>query len=341
MLLISALNGVLPVNRAGAADQRQTGYPPFAEGLKPGQRLQAMVRSRLSGGESVVALDITDRGERHLLHMKLPAGTRPGDLLNLIFVSRDPRPAFMLMAANSATAMSVPLSEAGRFIDGLLRGPILPGSTTELSNAAPLLKGPPTDAVQLARNLAHALGRSGLFYESHQAQWISGTRPVAELMLEPQARLSQPPALPPHRDALSNSFAAALNGAPGTHEPVHPDALALVRQQLEIFETRHVSWQGVAWPGQTVEWEVAEEKPETADEFDQHRVAWNTRLNMTLPNLGRISASLQLDERGVEVEVSAADPVTAFMLRTGLMPLASKLESAGIKLLGMEVHLNE
>jgi hypothetical protein len=195
--------------------------------------------------------------------------------------------------------------------------------------------------MQLARSLAHALGRSGLFYESHQAQWIAGTRPLTELLLEPQARLSQSSTPTPRMDTPPNSVAAAHNGASGTHEPVHPDALVLVRQQLEIFETRHVSWQGVAWPGQTVEWEVAEEKPETADEFDQRPVAWKTRLNMTLPNLGRISADLRLDEQGVEVEVSAADPVTAFILRTGLMPFASKLESAGIKLLGMEVRLNE
>lgn len=38
--------------------------------------------------------------------------------------------------------------------------------------------------------LAQAVSESGLFYESHLAQWLAGQRPLAALMREPQARLA-------------------------------------------------------------------------------------------------------------------------------------------------------
>ena len=44
---------------------------------------------------------------------------------------------------------------------------------------------------------------------------------------------------------------------------------------------------------------------------------------------------------GVDVLVTAADPVTAFMLRSGTAKLGDGLEFAGIKLLGMKVDLED
>src|SRR5262249_21749413 len=45
----------------------------------------------------------------------------------------------------------------------------------------------PVDA--LAAALRQTVGESGLFYESHLAQWLSGLRPLASLSDEPQNRL--------------------------------------------------------------------------------------------------------------------------------------------------------
>ncbi|KVK97609.1 flagellar hook-length control protein FliK [Burkholderia territorii] len=44
--------------------------------------------------------------------------------------------------------------------------------------------------------LAQAVSESGLFYESHLAQWLAGQRPLAALMREPQARLTTAPVQP-------------------------------------------------------------------------------------------------------------------------------------------------
>ncbi|MDP9581817.1 UNVERIFIED_ORG: hypothetical protein J2791_001099 [Burkholderia contaminans] len=51
-------------------------------------------------------------------------------------------------------------------------------------------------AAALRAALAQAVSESGLFYESHLAQWLAGQRPLAALMREPQARLTAEPVQP-------------------------------------------------------------------------------------------------------------------------------------------------
>ena len=354
MSAINPLNEVVQAHSSGPSFHRQPGYTAFLAGLEAGRHLRASVQSRLPNGEFLVTVGAKDMADAQLLHMRLPADIRPGDALNLVFVSRNPRPTFMLMAEPSSAAVSVPLSETGRFISDLLsRSTPSAGSLTTLSGTAPLLAAPPADGVQLAAILARALGQSGLFYESHQAQWIAGERPLEELLLEPQAPLFGLRARMPDPAAQSNASvmaSMARDSAANANAPVHPDTLALVRQQLEVFETRHITWQGVVWPGQKVEWEIFEEKPADTDdpsEFNESDepghapAAWQTRLNLTMPNLGQVSANLRFDARGVEIRLTTASPVTAFMLRAGATPLANGLDSAGVNLRGMGVELDE
>ena len=364
---LNALTAIVPVIPAGSSAHRQAGSAPFLDALMPGQRLRGTVHSRLSGteGEFVMAFDTSDgRGgsspgpdakgpDRQLLHVKLPMNARPGDVLDMIFVSREPKPAFIL-AARVPGAEPSPLSLTGRFISDLLGRSVLQTAPAATAAALPLLPSPPADGTQLARNLADALGRSGLFYESHLAQWLSGKRTLAELALEPQSRLAfsrfrpAPPqpepllAAPPRQGgaAVPHPAAEVHCDQRAVHHPVHPEAQGLVRQQLEIFETRQVAWQGIAWPGQSMEWEVAEDKPHTPAEADRP-ATWKSRLKLTLPNLGHVCASFCLDQRGMDVRVTTADPVTAFMLRSGNAPLAEALESIGIRLLGMKVDLED
>ena len=139
---------------------------------------------------------------------------------------------------------------------------------------------------------------------------------------------------------MPHPAAEAQGNQRAVHHPVHPEAQGLVRQQLEIFEMRQVAWQGIAWPGQAMEWEVAEDKPQTPAEADRP-ATWKSRLKLTLPNLGHVCASFHLDPCGMDVRVTTADPVTAFMLRSGTAPLAEALEATGIRLLGMKVDLED
>ncbi|QYD69232.1 flagellar hook-length control protein FliK [Paraburkholderia edwinii] len=61
------------------------------------------------------------------------------------------------------------------------------GATQGAAGVTPAAVSVPVDA--LAAALRQTVGESGLFYESHLAQWLSGQRPPASLFDEPQNRL--------------------------------------------------------------------------------------------------------------------------------------------------------
>jgi hypothetical protein len=75
---------------------------------------------------------------------------------------------------------------------------------TQGNRGAPLVALPAAGRGELAGQLAAALARtfsgSGLFYESHQAQWVAGERSLDSLRQEPQGKL---PPLPPAAPAAS------------------------------------------------------------------------------------------------------------------------------------------
>ncbi|MDE2365606.1 MAG: flagellar hook-length control protein FliK, partial [Betaproteobacteria bacterium] len=344
----------------GAIAQRQTGNLPFLAKLELGQHLQATVQARLSSGEFAVMLHSQDRGALDGLawHMKLPARAQPGDIFNLVFVAREPRPEFTLTSGIPRDTGSPLLSGTGRFINDLLRRPVFPDDPATVARSAPLLGAPPGDGVELSLRLAQALGRSGLFYESHQAQWISGTKPFSELLMEPQAQLAGSGSRSRNADtANTNARAAedpAVRNTPPVRDfiysdrahpdPVHPDALALVRQQLDVVETRHIVWQGEAWPGQAFALEAFEEEwreGEGGSSDGGCAVPWQTRLRLTLPNLGRVTANLRLHRYGLEVSLTAPDQAATTLLQSGVVSLAQRLEGAGIRLLGMGVNIDE
>jgi hypothetical protein len=374
MAVFEALHPVAAIDPGGAIGQRHVGNLPFLAKLEPGQHLRATVQAALSNGEFAVMLHQPDglASDGPVLHMRLPAGARPGDILNLILVARLPKLEFALAADTplNAEPPSPPLrlSGTGRFIDDLLRRPVFPDSPA-LSRNTPLLGKPPEKGLELSLQLAQAVGRSGLFYESHQAQWIAGARPFSELLREPQVHLARSELTTWNTD-MSEANVRAIAGAAGpavagashvlepTHSdgdsshphsspagPVHRDTVALVRQQLEVLETRHVTWQGEAWPGQAIALEIFEEDNRTPNERDDanqiYALPWKTCLSLNLPNLGQVTANLRLYREGLEVSFSAPDHATTAVLRAGVAALAHGLEGAGIKLLGMGVNVRE
>ncbi|WP_175890753.1 flagellar hook-length control protein FliK [Burkholderia cepacia] len=65
-----------------------------------------------------------------------------------------------------------------------------PAAAAASSAAAAREAGAALPVATLRAALAQAVSESGLFYESHLAQWLAGQRPLAALMREPQARLA-------------------------------------------------------------------------------------------------------------------------------------------------------
>lgn len=262
LLTESTVNPVAPVHEV-------TGELPE---LPVGQRFLARIEQALPDGtfRAMVA-------ERNLT-LALPESAKPGDTLELVVTARSPR----LVTAQRAEALPAgeappaTLSRAGQMIGTLFAGAEQPPQAATLSRATPLLPQPSALAAELAPALKQAIAASGLFYESHQAQWIAGRYPLGALRQEPQARQGRPspeqsrahPQAAPGSAAAGAAAgadtaavrrsAAATGGPPAELVPARLQPL--VQQQLNAAATRHVVWRGEIWPGQFLHWEIYESR---------------------------------------------------------------------------------
>jgi hypothetical protein len=322
--------------------------------FSPGQQVTATVLSQLPNGRFLVQVN-----DQHL-DLNLPRNTQPGSQVELRYVGAHPRPTFLLETQPTASPRpAVNLSDTARFIHALLsRAGQLGEETAPLARSTPILPAPPAngapDVAQLALALKSTLTHSGLFYESHQAQWVTGQRTLAELLREPQGRLAEPRAHLAARAGMADPDArpmapqppeggASRESAPREssvpvppaepREPVHPQAAALVRQQLEVLDLRQLVWQGELWPGQTLRWEVEEREGEGSAPGERE---WATRVHLTLPRLGEVEARLRLTAQGVQVDILAT-PETAPRLGAQVKALRAGFERAGLLLAQVRV----
>lgn len=315
----------------------------------------------------------------------------------------------------------VTLSAAARVLNTILAGQ--DGAAAKVAGAEPLLSRtqPPVAAV-LADSLAQAVATSGLFYESHLAQFAAGTRTLAQLMQEPQARLNalagtfapvaeadaaapilfattlanalvqdvpealEGPGLPvtaapadagealssgpvqayslagsartslreyafvqaagaelAHPDASekiqgAGTADAARNNASG-FAGIHPDAIALVRQQLELLATPVFRWGGEAWPGTPMDWEIHEDRSqrEASDDKVASLRSWRTRLSLTLPTLKDVEVRISLAGSTLQVQLSARENATLAVLKEARGDLPARLDAQGLQLTDLKI----
>jgi hypothetical protein len=292
--------------------------------LETGKAFEVQVLSRLGNGEFVVG--IADTAAR----MALPEGTRVGEQLSLTLVAREPRPLFML--ERPAAQDAAVFSPAARLIAGLLQNS--PAAQPPLPGTAPL--APSADALQpapLESALKDSLAFSGLFYESHVAEWANGARPMAQLLREPQmqaAHVKLPDAVSELRSYQAGT--AADGAAPRPVAAMDLDTGRLITQQLDTLEHRSVTWQGELFPGQAMQWEVREDSGSAGSPVPPAERSWQSVLRFELPSLGRLAATLQLHGGHLQLSVQAGSDSAAAALRQQGGALAQALEAAGLPL---------
>jgi hypothetical protein len=388
----------------------------------PGQRLQATVLAGLANGRFQAQI-----GDQ-ILDMNLPKNTQPGDKLDITFVTRQPRLTFVMsrdVSLPSGAKADVSISDTARFLGALLNKAASHAAGQEaapLTKATPVLSAAPGSPVELAQALQKAVSQSGLFYESHQAQWVTGQRPLADLLQEPQAQLSRPELLRsqsgaeparahaaqgaaeaqmPGKSALqqlsrpelllpqSGAEPASAHGAqsaaeaqteaqmpaksalqqlsrpeltqpqPGVepvrahaaqsaaeaqmpakpalqNEPVHPQTAPLVRQQMELLDSRQVVWQGQIWPGQSMDWQIEERAAHERDPAESGE--WQTSLHLDLPRLGDVTATLKLSALGIRLTFKVTEAATADTMRMHQSELQQSMSAAGLSLASLSVE---
>ncbi|MBI1175059.1 MAG: hypothetical protein GC139_07310 [Sideroxydans sp.] len=310
--------------------------PGAGSPFEQGQKLQGQVLAEVSPGLFKVRIS------SQMVQMPLPAAIRPGDTVQLQVVSLQPRLTFGMLA--SANPLSTPeqLSSASRLLSSLAQQQPAKAQI-HASQSTPLwVADKPPQPQQLASQLREALSNSGLFYESHQAQWLEGTRSTAQLLQEPQnLRPAASPAATQQAtlgDSISQAAAAAIHGNKLPDIPEHMQAL--VQQQLNALETSHVVWQGQVWPGQTMQWEIHERTPHTAAAMENER-QWATQLHLDLPRLGTVTATLNFNSSGISLTLNASDTQTRKLLGTASSQLVASLSDAGIPVVSTQVTQDE
>ncbi|MDR0440227.1 MAG: flagellar hook-length control protein FliK [Candidatus Accumulibacter sp.] len=160
-------------------------------GFTAGQRLMAEIQAMLPNGTYRAMIN-----QRNIT-LALPFSAKSGDALELEVTESDGKLALAVVAHRGGEAgkesVSTTLSRTGQLISQLLSGSEngeKDGKALPLNGNRPLAEAPPGKAQDILPRLKEAITQSGMFYESHQAEWTEGRFTKAELLREPQGKLS-------------------------------------------------------------------------------------------------------------------------------------------------------
>lgn len=325
---------ITPVTPVTAIPDPQSSFPEFAQG----QKYQALIETRLLNGNSRVLV------AGKLLQMHLPDNFQPGNKLELVFISQEPKLKFLILneAPLDTGKNNTSISTTGRFLGALMQDTLkqTPASITptntvttlSLTSPTPILAGPSINSTELPGLLQKAIVQSGLFYESHQAQWVNGENTLENLQQEPQGKLVLVTAdLPAAKVAAS----ALL----GPEMSVHTQTIPLVQQQLTTLETGHLFWRGEIWQGQPMEWDINEHSQEKEKENESDQVSqWRTQLRLSMPQLGDITATITLNAQGINIKINTSQQDTARLLKSNQSPLTMDMQLVGLNIQAVEVQ---
>ena len=347
-------------------------------GLVAGQKVMAEIQAMLPNGTYRAMIN------QRSITLALPFSAKSGDSLELQVTENDGKLALAVLSrtdgsAGKAGAESVPttLSRTGQLISSLFAGTNRAqgrdAHAVPLNGNQPIATAPPNTAQDLLPLLKQAITQSGMFYESHQAEWVEGRLPKAALLQEPQGKLSSPAAFASalaEEQGVSQNQPRASTGEPAvaaritadlaqssntsaegskaaiaqsqtSGQVVAPQTQPLVQQQLEALATQNFSWQGQVWPGQEMRWEIDEDATRSEQDGEDSAPRWSTRLHLTLPNLGEVDARIRLEGNSIAISMTADSAGTRTLMRVSSSALRSQLDEAGLTLASMGVSAGE
>jgi len=194
----------------------------------------------------------------------------------------------------------------------------------------------PAVPAQWASQFGAAVSASGLFYESHLAQWVQGKRTLSSVRAEARTRADVERLLASDaaRAAPAPGAAPPSSGAPPIAGSGMPDLGMWITQQLAALVTGQAPFRFVAWPGQD-----AEVVFDDGSSRGPHEVGVAcARLTLELPHLGAVEARLRIGAGTLDVTLLAATPGARARLVHGLPALGAQFEAAGLRGAAMEVR---
>ncbi|MBI1771693.1 MAG: flagellar hook-length control protein FliK [Burkholderiales bacterium] len=183
------------------------------------------------------------------------------------------------------------------------------------------------DTSATASKLQHQISTSGLFYESHVAEWAQGKRPINDIKAEPQSQIGL-------SDMAASNSATALS-------TVNKEMGQIIHQQLNVLEQNIVRWQGELFPGQKIEWEIKKESQGDRNQQEIESANWQSVVRFDLPNLGPVTAIINLQSSNLGLSLRAEQSTTVSALKDHASELAAAMQVAGSPLMSFVVNKNE
>jgi hypothetical protein len=274
--------------------------------MNPGQQVKAEILATLPNSLYLARI----AGETYKL--EIPLNVQPGETLEMTFVAAEPRIAFEMLRPQSG-GESVQLSTMGKWLSGSVND-----ARPIPVSREPLLENPAQLATMLAPKLKAAVAQSGLFYESHLAQWAAGEMALEEILKEPQGKLSR--TLGGDSDGAEEKAAAEF--ADGS-------TLPYIKEQMQLLHSGVFAWKGQAWPGQDMEFTV------TSRESGNDEPEIEATLAVALKRLGGIEAKVRFGADGLFIDFVCERPGAAAVLKSGGERLRSALTASGMHLVRM------
>ncbi|HAT30294.1 MAG TPA: flagellar hook-length control protein FliK [Janthinobacterium sp.] len=242
------------------------------------------------------------------------AGAAPRSLAAILLSKAPLTPAGQLPGFDPS-APATTLSVAARAIAKVLS--LADGAApSALIGKSALMDPAAIDPARLAQTLHDTVGASGLFYESHVAEWADGKRALPDLLREPQ--------MAPAARAPGADLAAAQ----------------LVNLQLHTQEQARVQWRGEAWPGQKMEWDIHKDAPGGGQGGrDEAAPAWRSGVRFQFPMLGAVTASVALVGGRLHIQMQTGSEEAGAALRLHAPALELALDAAGAPLSSLTIGL--
>jgi len=297
----------MPINPIGAIN-------PVIAPTGIGQSSQLSLKLGLDYLGKIIAFDSSGTAEVQIgdqvFGMKLESHFAPGDVLHFRFLGNNPNPTFLLLSAgeNQAALENVILSGTSLLIAQLQDEAQLQGQLSKAQSLLPPLLQHPENAQLTAAQLQNAIIMSGLFYESHLANFVKGKWSLADLKREPQNR--------PNFNASQ-----------------------VVNKQLDALENQTIRWSGNIWPGQHLDWQLTYEQEESSSSHldGGAEKAVMSVIELELPKLGKVKAHLTLRANALSVQISAEKPQTENLFSQEISELKNAFNTNGQELAALEV----
>ncbi|EJL91016.1 Flagellar hook-length control protein FliK [Polaromonas sp. CF318] len=288
--------------------------------------------------------------ESHL--QQFTAGQR-----TLAQLAREPQAGLALPAAAaqppdvspplSITAVGSTLASLALLLEGMAALPPAPPVPPAATEAGPVPEtpeaaAPPTagrgEAQAPGASLATPLGKAGQ------------PEPAGQSVTYGPSGLPEPVQPSPHDFSLPDAELPAAGTAPvdsarAGHPAaaIHPEALGLVRQQLDMLAQPVFRWSGEGWPGVPMDWDIRQE-PEEGRERQAGEggaqtapAAWVTRMRLQLPRLGTLDVQLGLKGTALQLRLDASRDGTAAVLSQAGDQLSRRLQSVGLALADLRI----